>query len=433
MATNFIQPGVDIKLATGSGLSANDPFLYGDFLPCVLMTDAETASPYYAVCRTSGVFDLSVKANNGSPSAVAVGDQIFYTAGSTPKLDKVATGKPFGVALETVDSGETGTIQVRLNGFYFPDGAIGTDDLADDAVTLAKLYAIAQGSIIVGGADNAPTALAAKTSGQILIGDGTDLKSVAMSGDVTISNAGVTTIGAGKVTQKMLKDSTYETFQVNPITCLSGNAGGATSGTDTKVNLMTTGANIFEYSLIGTQTIVAPVLAADGLLCSLDLTAAEGVEYSQGITARSKSAFVIGTDAAFYFKAKLKVADVSGVAECAVGFRKAAAYSATIDGYTDMAVLNMQGGTINIETIDDNGNTTTTDTTDTWADAAEHTLEVYVSAAGVVTYKIDGTAPSATAAFTFDNGDTVVPFLHILHDTTSPGAIHLQLWECGYQ
>ena len=433
MATNFIQPGVDIKLATGSGLSANDPFLYGDFLPCVLMTDAETASPYYAVCRTSGVFDLSVKANNGSPSAVAVGDQIFYTAGSTPKLDKVATGKPFGVALETVDSGETGTIQVRLHGFYFPDGAIGTDDLADDAVTLAKLYAIAQGSIIVGGADNAPTALAAKTSGQILIGDGTDLKSVAMSGDVTISNAGVTTIGAGKVTQKMLKDSTYETFQVNPITCLSGNAGGATSGTDTKVNLMTTGANIFEYSLIGTQTIVAPVLAADGLLCSLDLTAAEGVEYSQGITARSKSAFVIGTDAAFYFKAKLKVADVSGVAECAVGFRKAAAYSATIDGYTDMAVLNMQGGTINIETIDDNGNTTTTDTTDTWADAAEHTLEVYVSAAGVVTYKIDGTAPSATAAFTFDNGDTVVPFLHILHDTTSPGAIHLQLWECGYQ
>ncbi|KFO67852.1 hypothetical protein ER57_07945 [Smithella sp. SCADC] len=204
MGTNFIQPGVDIKLATGSGLSANDPFLYGDFLPCVLMTDAETASPYYAVCRTSGVFDLSVKANNGSASAVAVGDQIFYTAESTPKLDKVATGKPFGVALEAIGSGETATIQVRLNGFYFPDGAIATDDLADDAVTLAKLYAIAQGSIIVGGADNAPTALAAKTSGQILIGDGTDLKSVAMSGDVTIGATGATTIGAGKVESSML-------------------------------------------------------------------------------------------------------------------------------------------------------------------------------------------------------------------------------------
>jgi hypothetical protein len=204
MGTNFIQPGVDIKLATGTGLSANDPFLYGDFLPCVLMTDAETASPYYAVCRTSGVFDLSVKANNGIDSAVAVGDQIFYTAGSTQKLDKVATGKPFGVALETVDSGATATIQVRLNGFYFPDGAIGADGLADGAVTLEKLYAIAQGSIIVGGDANAPTALDAKNSGQILVGDGTDLKSVPVTGDVTISNTGATTIGEGKVKSSML-------------------------------------------------------------------------------------------------------------------------------------------------------------------------------------------------------------------------------------
>ncbi len=204
MGTNFIQPGVDIKLATGTGLSANDPFLYGDFLPCVLMTDAETASPYYAVCRTSGVFDLSVKANNGGDSAVAVGDQIFYTADSTPKLNKVATGKPFGVALEAIGSGETATIQVRLNGFYFPDGAIGADDLADDAVTLEKLYAITQGSIIVGGTDNAPTALAAGTEGYILVGDGTDLKSVEVTGDVTISNTGVTTIGAGKVKSSML-------------------------------------------------------------------------------------------------------------------------------------------------------------------------------------------------------------------------------------
>ena len=205
MGTNFIQPGVDIKLATGTGLSANDPFLYGDFLPCVLMTDAETASPYYAVCRTSGVFDLSVKANNGSPAAVAVGDQIFYTSG---KLDKAATGKPFGVALEAIGSGETATIQVRLNGFYFPDGAIATEDLADDAVTLAKLSAITQGSIIVGGTENAPTALAAETEGYILVGDGNDLKSVAVSGDVTIDATGATTIGAGKVKSSMLANGT---------------------------------------------------------------------------------------------------------------------------------------------------------------------------------------------------------------------------------
>jgi hypothetical protein len=43
-----------------------------------------------------------------------------------------------------------------------------------------------------------------KTSGQIGIGDGTDFKSVAVSGDITISSAGVTAIGSGKVTSAML-------------------------------------------------------------------------------------------------------------------------------------------------------------------------------------------------------------------------------------
>jgi len=59
--------------------------------------------------------------------------------------------------------------------------------------------ALTRGSIIVGSATGKGTTLAAKTSAYILIGDGNDLKSVAVTGDVTITNAGVTTIGAGKV------------------------------------------------------------------------------------------------------------------------------------------------------------------------------------------------------------------------------------------
>lgn len=44
----------------------------------------------------------------------------------------------------------------------------------------------------------------AKTSGQLLIGDGTDIKSVAVTGDISITAAGLTAIGAGKVTNAML-------------------------------------------------------------------------------------------------------------------------------------------------------------------------------------------------------------------------------------
>ena len=75
----------------------------------------------------------------------------------------------------------------------------GATTIGADKVTNTKLANIARGSVKVGGASNAPTDLAAKADAQMLIGDGTDLNSVAITGDVTIDNAGATTIGANKV------------------------------------------------------------------------------------------------------------------------------------------------------------------------------------------------------------------------------------------
>jgi len=80
--------------------------------------------------------------------------------------------------------------------------------IANDAVSNAKLANIARGSIKVGGADDAPTDLVAKSDGYILVGDGTDVKSVAVSGDIALTNAGATAIGAGKVTTAMLAATT---------------------------------------------------------------------------------------------------------------------------------------------------------------------------------------------------------------------------------
>lgn len=44
----------------------------------------------------------------------------------------------------------------------------------------------------------------AKASGQVLLGDGTDVVSTALSGDVTVNGSGVTAIGANKVLASML-------------------------------------------------------------------------------------------------------------------------------------------------------------------------------------------------------------------------------------
>ena len=97
-------------------------------------------------------------------------------------------------------------LNTAIRGIQIRDGEVGTTQLTNDGVTNDKLANIAQGSVKVGGAENAPTDLNAKADGYILIGDGTDVNSVAVSGDITITNAGAVAIGNTKVTDAMIND-----------------------------------------------------------------------------------------------------------------------------------------------------------------------------------------------------------------------------------
>lgn len=96
--------------------------------------------------------------------------------------------------------------------FDVPRGpaTVGTGDIAAEAVTLAKMADLAQGSIYSGQASDRPTALAAETDAQILVGDGTDINSVAVSGDITIDNAGAVTIGNEKIDSDMYIDGSID-------------------------------------------------------------------------------------------------------------------------------------------------------------------------------------------------------------------------------
>ena len=86
----------------------------------------------------------------------------------------------------------------------------GAVTIADDAVTTAKLANITRGSILVGGASDAPTVYDAKTDGQILVGDGTDIASVAVTGDVTLANNGAVTIANNAVTNAKIANATID-------------------------------------------------------------------------------------------------------------------------------------------------------------------------------------------------------------------------------
>ena len=79
--------------------------------------------------------------------------------------------------------------------------------IAADSVENSMLANMTQGTIKVGGGSNAPTDLDASTDGQILVGDGTDINSVAVSGDISLANNGAVTIAANAVEGSMLNSN----------------------------------------------------------------------------------------------------------------------------------------------------------------------------------------------------------------------------------
>jgi hypothetical protein len=235
-----------------------------------------------------------------------------------------------------------------------------------------------------------------------------------------------------------LKDATDIVFTASPLLQAAANTGAAPVGTDTATNIMICQeGEVLEVTNIGTQTIIAPRMAAAGLLTSLDLTDNEGAEYNWGVLSNSKHQYTIGTDPAFYLEWRFTLADVTGCDPVGIGFRKTEANDAALANYTDFAWIGVSetdnSATISLKTRLNSGAVTTTDTTDAWTDGQTHTLKVLVSGAGVVTYEIDGAAPTATAAFTFDDTDVVMPFFYGLHGTTSPGAWHWVWCKAGVQ
>lgn len=80
------------------------------------------------------------------------------------------------------------------------DGVVGTSKLADGALTAGAKFNIPAGSILIGNASTHASNLDIKTSGNIIVGNGTGAASVAVSGDGTLSSAGVLTISGGTIT-----------------------------------------------------------------------------------------------------------------------------------------------------------------------------------------------------------------------------------------
>lgn len=222
-------------------------------------------------------------------------------------------------------------------------------------------------------------------------------------------------------------------FTMDSIAVTADNGGGVPTGTATNVNnIMIQGGYTFQAYVIGTQSILQPVMGANGLIISGDETASDGYEYNIPYLQ-----YTIGTSAAFFFEIDLYINDRDGGAPYVFGFRKTEANNATFGNYTDYATIGMiaASSTTNVVTATElnAGGQTVTISTDAWgSDAAAHTLAVLVDASGNVTYTFDGGSLGGAAAFQFDNTDVVIPFIRI-EQSANPTDVAIASMRLGFQ
>jgi len=166
---------------------------------------------------------------------------------------------------------------------------------------------------------------------------------------------------------------------------------------------------------IGTQTIVAPVLDATGLLIDQDDTANEGSHTSANQQTLGDQEFVVGKQE-FSLTCTVVAGDWTDT-QFLVGFRKKAVYTADYNNYTDLAAIgggSADGDSIYTFGILNNAATVATDTAVNFADAVSIELMIKVALNGTVTAYANGVSypiySVGTTTLIFDAGDAMIPF-----------------------
>lgn len=166
---------------------------------------------------------------------------------------------------------------------------------------------------------------------------------------------------------------------------------------------------------IGTQTIVAPVLSATGLLLDQDDTAGDGSHTSANQQTLGDQSFIVGKSE-YMAVANVVAADWTDT-QFLLGIRKKAVYAADYNDYTDLAAIGggaADGDSITTFGILNNAATVATDTAVNFADTVSALLMIKVDIDGNVTAWANGVSypiySAGTTALVLDAGDEFIGF-----------------------
>lgn len=401
-----------------------------------------------SIVNTGGslVLQATESANDAVTLEATAGgiDILASGAAAGEDIDIIATGSSVNIQATEADaaaitinaSDAAGGIDISTGGGdldFSIAGAVNLDAAGAMSIN-SSAAAINIGDDAVAQAINIGTGAAART---ITVGNTTGASALVLqsgTGEITVTGT-VKEIDA----EFLYASGTDLVVQQSPICQSNATTGVAPTGTNGNVNLMyMQDGCLMEQFIIGTQTIIAPRMTANGLSIELDQTNAEGAEYNFGARSNAKHVYTAQTSAAFFAEATFYVEDYSGCAPLMMGFRKVEANNAVLADYTDYAAIGINQATsaANATILSElnSGGQTATDTTDALAaEPNSFKVGVFVAANGVVTFEVNGSAASAAPSYTFDSGDEVMFFIHFLNGADVAGEVSLVDLKIGFQ
>ena len=199
IATSNIPPtAVSAKTTITSIDSTNDYMLIWDA--------TDSALKKATVANTVTHQDLDFEGDSGS-SSVDLDSQSLDIAGGSG-ITTTASGQTLTVAGDDASTSAKGVASFSSDNFAASSGAI---TIKDGGVVNAELGDMAANTVKVRNANSGgvPSDLALATT-ELMIGDGTGFTAAALSGDVTMTNAGVVSIGSDKVTYEKMQDTSTD-------------------------------------------------------------------------------------------------------------------------------------------------------------------------------------------------------------------------------
>ncbi len=213
---------------------------------------------------------------------------------------------------------------------------------------------------------------------------------------------------------------------------------------DNQSNYFWVDGNYFEQTQTGALTTLNYVQAATGWTLPTSTNDGAGIELSQGILAGDATPmkFTVGTDA-FFLRVKMIVTTLANTDVVLCGFRNIGAVTDVTSEATGKSVYNdkciMQvgaTGAVTATTSVDGTDVTTTATNTPIVSGTAFTFGIYVSAAGVSSFKFDDAADTlldAASPVTHTSGDVMIPYLAFASTASGAADVELVTWECGLQ